>query len=128
MTELIATPPRAPELPAFSSARFAPAVGQSFTCRSYDLNGDAVMLSLTLAELAQRRAPAGWEQYCMLFTGPAEPQLEQGTYELCNDLTGSQLLFVTAVGPDDAGLPGYEVVIVRRLEAIEKAAVAAGTA
>jgi hypothetical protein len=125
MPDPIDRPPDASALPAFSSTRFAPAVGQTFSCRSYDMNGAAVMLSLTLAELVHRRAPVGWEQYVMMFTGPVEPQLEQGTYELSNDLTGSQLLFMTALAPDDAGLPAYEVVVVRRLDAAEKAALAA---
>jgi hypothetical protein len=109
-------------MPPFSSTRFAPAVGQPFTWHAFDPKGGEVVINMTLVELSMRRSPPRIEQFSLLFTGPADVALEQGTYTVSNTLTGAEALFATPVGPNAEGLRQYEVCISRDVEPAERAA------
>jgi hypothetical protein len=108
--------------PPFSSKRFAPAIGQSFSWRAFSPAGGEVVINMTLVELSMRRSPAHIEQFSLLFTGPADVALESGTYAISNTLTGAEALFASPIGLDAAGLRQYEVCISREIEPSERAA------
>ncbi|MBC7711359.1 MAG: hypothetical protein H7203_14950 [Rhizobacter sp.] len=107
-------------MPAFSSKRFAPAVGQSFVWRAFRPDGSEVTIDMTLVELSIRRGPPRFEQFSMLFTGSADVVLEQGTYSISNSLTGTEALFASCIGPDASGQHQYEVCISRDVEQWEQ--------
>ncbi len=110
--------------PPFSSKRFAPAVGQFFSWRAFGSNGSEVVVLLKLVELTMRRGSNHIEQFSMRFTGAADTALDQGTYTVSNDVTGSEALFAVPVGLDASGLRQYEVCVSRSLEAWERDAAA----
>lgn len=108
----------APNTPhPFRSSRFAPSLGQAYTWRAFDASGNEQSVAMTLVELTQRRAVPGWEQYSLLFSGPKDTPLEQGTYLASNAVIGSEAMFATPTGPNAAGLPCFEVCVSRRLDA-----------
>ena len=84
-------------------------------------DGDAVQGSVRL-ELVEIRdlspAPSGGEasgpssqtkSFSLLFRGPAETPLAQGTYSVEHDTMGSFLIFIVPVSRDGAGM-SYEAV------------------
>jgi hypothetical protein len=80
------------------------------------LAGDAstgIELSLMMASLRSRPAPPTYEQYSMLFIGPVEPLLPQGTYRFRHDQIGELSLFMVPVGCDAEGAQ-YEVCVSRK--------------
>lgn len=60
--------------------------------------GEAEPLSLILVEVVDR-TPEGFagEQFSLLFAGPPEPYLEQGTYSLDHEALGTVALFLVPV-------------------------------
>ncbi len=58
---------------------------------------------------------AGYEQYAMLFLGPVQPLLPQGTYRFHHDQLGELPLFMVPVGQDANGTQ-YEVCVARKLD------------
>lgn len=96
----------------FTYDDFADRVGEQFRLRL----PDAAILPLVLSE-----AEAGLEdsgpspggatrrQFSLVFRGPADPQLSQGTWELEHDLMGELALFLVPLGPDADG-PRYQAV------------------
>ena len=71
-------------------------------------------INLKLNEVTLRpNAPKGWENFVLLFEGPAQPVLTQGTFELTCD-EHSFALFLVPVEGDHSGV-AYEVVFNRRL-------------
>ena len=115
-------------LPAFSSKRFAPAVGQAFSWRVFELTGTVAAIKMTLTKLVLRPSPAHAEQFSLLFVGPSDAALEQGTYTISNDVTGAEAVFAVPIGPDASGLRQYEVIVSRELEAWEVAVAGSGSA
>jgi hypothetical protein len=55
-------------------------------------------------EYAPRRFP-----FSLLFTGPPEPLLSQGSYRLTNEKLGVIEIFIVPIGPDERG-QRYEAV------------------
>ncbi len=74
-----------------------------------------VALALQLAELRSRPAPPGFEQFSLLFQGPAEPALEQGIYRFQHAKLGELDLFMVPVARNREGIQ-YEVCISRSTE------------
>lgn len=70
---------------------------------------------LLLAELRTRPAPPGYEQFSLLFQGPPEPTLPQGTYRFQHARMGEMPLFMVPVGRNQEGVQ-YEVCISRSTE------------
>jgi len=81
---------------------FRPAVGTSFA---------AAHVELVLASVTELSNDA-FETFSLLFVGPAEPALPQGTVELTHDTLGLLALFVVPVGRDATGMR-YEAVFNR---------------
>jgi hypothetical protein len=85
---------------------FAPLVGSKFTLRT--ANGADV--PLTLAEANDTGIPGGTgpdgetrTQFSLVFRGPADVPLEQGTYEVDADAVGIQTLFIVPIRADSDG-------------------------
>lgn len=70
--------------------------------------------ALVLRKLDDRRAPAGWECFSMLFEGPGSSPLLQGSFPFSHAALGSFDLFVVPVG-EQAGLRTYEAIVYRPL-------------
>lgn len=90
---------------------FAPLVGDAFTLRPPD--GDPLELVLSEAERSGD-GPAGGMPgravpFALLFHGPPERPLDQGTYRLEHPQLGAVEVFVVPVGPDERG-PRYEAI------------------
>lgn len=71
-------------------------------------------INITLKEVNMRpNPPEGWENFILLFEGPAQPVLTQGTYEITSG-EDSFPLFLVPVEGDHTGV-AYEVVFNRKL-------------
>ena len=70
---------------------------------------------LTLTALQSHSAPPGFEQFSLMFQGPLEPLLPQGTYCFWHDRLGELPLFMVPVGKSTGGVQ-YEVCISRSTE------------
>jgi hypothetical protein len=89
----------------FARKRFEGALHQAFEIRVPGLAPVAVRL----VEVKLYRKIDGIEQFAALFTGPAKPQLGQGTHRFVNEQLGELDLFMVPVGPNRAGEAQYEV-------------------
>jgi len=79
-----------------------------------NLDSEKVILKLIKLDLYSNNGKEKPEQSCesfsLVFRGPREQQLQQGTFFLDNDtLTESVAVFLVPIGPDDHGLC-YEAV------------------
>jgi hypothetical protein len=66
-------------------------------------------IELTLAQVSELRTSPGQENFSILFRGPGNRQLPQGTYTLSHDLLGEQDIFIVPVARDEQGI-SYEAV------------------
>jgi hypothetical protein len=87
----------------FTCDTFAPLVGATFTAR---LAGDGEV-PLVLVEANDSGVPGGAApdgrsrtQFSLVFRGPAEVALDQGTYELSAAATGPQSIFIVPIRAD----------------------------
>lgn len=86
---------------------FAPRVGDAFALAA---DGGAP-LELRLSDATQSAEPGGpgpegqeRAQFSLLFHGPADGALAQGTYRLTHEELGELDLFLVPLGPDGAGM------------------------
>ncbi len=94
-------------------SRFEPLLTSTFFVSEIATEASArIELPLVMTTLRTRPAPPTYEQYSMLFVGPTEPILPQGTYRLRHDQLGELPLFIVPVGRDDEGAQ-YEVCVSR---------------
>ena len=93
-----------------SKSAFAAGLGTSFR-----LGVGADGVDLRLAELREGAAGPGHESFALLFDGPADPVLGQGTYAVEHPALGTFALFVVPIGRD-ADRTSYEAVFNRLLE------------
>jgi hypothetical protein len=89
-------------LSSFTCATFADRVGETF---------NAAGVELVLASASE--SPGGavarhGGPFTLVFRGPLEPALGQGTHEICHDGLGEFPLFLVPIGRDDA--MSYEAV------------------
>ena len=68
--------------------------------------------AMTLIELRARPSPPGYEQFSLLFEGPPEPLLPQGTYRFLHEQLGELPLFTVPIGKNSSAAQ-YEVCISR---------------
>ena len=73
------------------------------------------VLDVQLIEVCEGRSTERFEQFSVLFTGPKEPLLEQGTYRLEHAAMGSFDLFIVPISSDEGGTV-YEAVFCRKLQ------------
>lgn len=78
-------------------------------------NAVALELTARLVHLTPAASVPGYEQFAMLFVGPVQPLLPQGTYRFRHDVLGERFLFMVPVGQDAQGTQ-YEVCITRKIE------------
>ena len=96
------------ELDQLTSADFAPYQGQDFHINY----GGQQPLTVRLTKVTSLKASAhfkGRSPFSLLFHGPKEYYLRQGTYRMEHSQMGSADFFIVPVGPDENGM-GYEVV------------------
>ena len=72
------------------------------------------VLDMQLIEVGDGRSTEQFEQFSVLFTGPKEPLLNQGTYRFEHAAMGSFDLFIVPISSDEGGTV-YEVVFCREL-------------
>jgi hypothetical protein len=73
---------------------------------------DGPPLELELYEITEGRSTPAQEQFSLLFHGPKDLNLGQGTFELEHNRLGAFPLFLVPIGPDREGMR-YEVVFNR---------------
>ncbi len=95
-----------------SRAVFGSAVGSRVRAGAVPGLGGPADLLVTAVE--DRRTPAGWECFSVLFEGPAEAPLAQGTFPLSGPALGETELFLVPVG-EGRGKRTYEAVVYRPL-------------
>lgn len=91
-------------------AGFESARNSSFTVSAEGAASPDVQLALTA--LHTRPAPPGFEQFSLMFSGPAAPLLPQGIYCFKHEQLGELPLFMVPVGKRSDGIQ-YEVCISR---------------
>lgn len=94
----------------FTYDDFADRVGEQFRVRLPDEHSLALVLSaVTTGPDAGGSGPDGTvrQQFSLLFRGPGDPQLGQGTWALDHDMMGEIALFLVPIGSDAEG-PRYE--------------------
>ncbi len=79
------------------------------------LQSPASEVVVTLTDVDGRRAPKGYEQYSMIFLGPAEPLFAQGIFKFSHAQLGDTPLFAVPISCDARGAQ-YEVCVTRTLE------------
>ena len=94
---------------------FAAQVGTSF--RVATGQESAFTLQLLTAEHLPASIPgaadAGHEKFCLQFQGPATAALSQNTHAFAHPVLGQFAMFITPVGPAQAGTQRYEAVFNR---------------
>lgn len=87
--------------------QFAPCVEEAFT-----LEVDSATIDLVLTEAAalSPAAPAqAWRPFSLVFRGPLEPRLDQGTYPVSHPSVGRVPIFIVPIGMDRDGVR-YEAI------------------
>ena len=94
-------------LAAVTAETFEPYVGSSY--RAIDAAGNS--LDLTLKRLDRLRSRPGQtrEAFSLLFRGPRDLQMSQGSYRFEHPEMDALLFFVVPVGPDEEGMC-YEAI------------------
>ena len=81
--------------------------------QAFRIETDVGPVKLTLIEAVRTGQTAfkgGRVPFSLLFLGPQDIRLNQGTFQLHNAALGSVSLFLVPVGPDENGEPLYEAV------------------
>ena len=91
-----------------SQQEFRSAVGTTFRIVTA---GNPIILRL--AEVTQGRTAAGFEQFSLLFHGPPDRLLEQGTYDFEHDTLGPMALFIVPILESNAERIVYEAAFSR---------------
>jgi hypothetical protein len=97
-------------------ALFATAKSSDFQIAALTPDGVvAAEVTARLDRLTPGAVTPGYEQFAMLFIGPVEPLLPQGTYRFRHATLGERALFMVPVGQDAQGTQ-YEVCVARKLD------------
>jgi hypothetical protein len=80
---------------------------------TFRVTGDGDQVPLLLAEVADGPAGGGIERFSLLFHGPADRLLEQGTYAFDHDALGSLSLFIVPILGSSAERIVYEASFAR---------------
>ena len=95
-----------------SHEAFLEALGSTFRVQGIAALGGPA--ELVLGSLTDRRAPAGWECFSMLFEVNGSSPLQQGNYPMTHESLGALELFIVPIG-ERAGTKTCEVIIYRPL-------------
>lgn len=74
---------------------------------------------LRLREVSDLAVQGDYTGYSIVFSGPSDQLLAQGTYELAHDTRGVQSLFLVPLGPAGDGFD-YEAVFTHRQSSDER--------
>ena len=102
---------RAPD-PA-AAARIDPATFRAHLDTSFSVGGGADRIALRLAEVVDGQSGGGLQRFSLLFHGPADRVLAQGTYSLQHDALGSLVIFIVPVIGSNAERIVYEACFSR---------------
>ena len=84
---------------------------------SFLINQGASRVKIRLVNVtnfaSQKQTAAGKEGFSLLFRGPKETTLKQGTYEIQHEQLGTFSFLIVPVGTKDTRAPHYEAVINR---------------
>ena len=94
-----------------SMATFAKLVKSSFRLRLEP----ETSIEVELTEFKQMAATAGYEQFSLVFQGPADAPMGQSIYELEQEGTGTFEIFLVPVAVNEIGVL-YEAAFVKRSE------------
>lgn len=78
----------------------------------FQVDRAGTVVSLVLVEATEVRAARGWEAFSLVFRGPADAFLPQGSYRFHHDALGDFDLFFTPIRQDQLGFY-YEAVFNR---------------
>jgi hypothetical protein len=101
---------------------FAASIGERFVVWGSSSEGTRLSLELVRVREKVRRTGhllhseseiAGNERFSLIFQGPLETQLQQGTYRFKNGRLGTMDIFVVPVGLPDNGYQHYEAIFNR---------------
>jgi hypothetical protein len=92
-----------------SKASFGEQVGSTFEVVFPDVEA----MTATLTDLTEGHQSPGFEQFSMVFTGPAEAPIQQGMCHLDHAVLGTMDLFLVPIGRDASGGLQYEAVFNR---------------
>lgn len=93
---------------AISRDAFRGAVGSTF--RTMDRDAPVI---LRLAEVAEGRSGGRIEQFSLIFHGPGDRVMQQGTYELEHETLGSLALFLVPLLESNSERMVYEAAFSR---------------
>lgn len=88
---------------------FSPHVGTEFVLEDQAGRRVALLLGEVRSLGLQPNAPRA-EPFALMFTGPAQPFLEQRIYRFEHQVLGPLDIFIVPVGTDDVGALYYEAV------------------
>jgi hypothetical protein len=74
--------------------------------RPFEATAGAVRATLTLTEATALPggAPGYPSPFSLVFRGPSQPRLAQGTYELAHPRLGPLAMFIVPIGADETGV------------------------
>ena len=83
----------------------------------FRVDHDSGPIQLRLVEVADGPAGGGFQRFSLLFHGPADRVLPQGTYDFHHDALGSLMVFIVPVIGSNAERIVYEAVFSRPMAA-----------
>lgn len=88
---------------------------QSAVNSAFELSDEVAGVSLTLLRVQEGRSTDRIEQFSLIFRGPAQPLLKQGTRHFVHPSLGELDLFLVPIGATPEGAD-YEAAFTRFLE------------
>jgi hypothetical protein len=98
---------------AFDVAAFRAEIDTEFVI---DPGGGREPVAVKLVEVTEGKSGGGFQRFSVLFHGPVDRFLEQGTYAFQHDSLGSLTLFIVPIVGSNAERIVYEAVFAQRIE------------
>ena len=91
------------------ASMFSPWLNQTFCIQADEGTLETALIEVTEKDYRYGMPEAKRKPFCLVFRGPKEKGLEQGTYKVEHAKAGSFDIFLVPIGPDEKGLC-YEAV------------------
>lgn len=101
-------------LDAIASATFAELVGSNFSVQRKEGTALKLQLAAMTGRPSGQSAPPGYENFSLIFDGPNDPVLTQGTFRFEHERIGCFELFIVPISAE-RNLRQYEAVFSRRI-------------
>jgi hypothetical protein len=101
-------------LDAIASATFAELVGSNFSVQRREGTAIKLQLAAMSSPSSGQSAPRGCENFSLIFDGPTDPALTQGTFRFEHERIGCFDLFIVPISAE-RDLRQYEAVFSRRI-------------